>query len=52
MMGVLLGLLAAALLGQASESGSDLDRLQGTWVLASMEREGEQVPAEHTPLRG
>ena len=25
---------------------SDLDRLQGTWVLVAMEREGESVPAE------
>src|SRR3954451_15948043 len=25
---------------------SDLDRLQGTWVLVAMEREGEPVPAE------
>ena len=25
---------------------TDLDRLQGTWILVAMEREGEPVPAE------
>ena len=43
-MNVFVGLLAAALLGQASEPAGDLERLQGTWVLASMEREGEPAP--------
>jgi len=45
-MSVYLGLLAAVLSAQASEKASDLDRLQGIWVLVSMEREGETVPAE------
>ncbi len=45
-MSVILGLLAAAFLTQANEKSSDLDRLQGTWVLVSMEREGEVVPPE------
>jgi uncharacterized protein (TIGR03067 family) len=45
-MSVFLGLLAAFLLADEKRAGDDLDRLQGTWVLVSMEREGEQVPAE------
>jgi uncharacterized protein (TIGR03067 family) len=45
-MGVFLGLVAACLLQAQKPGNDDLDRLQGTWVLVSMEREGEAVPAE------
>jgi uncharacterized protein (TIGR03067 family) len=40
--------LAAALFGPADDPAkSDLDKLQGTWVLVKMEAEGDEVPAEH-----
>jgi uncharacterized protein (TIGR03067 family) len=43
----LLVILPALFLVSAGEPpGSDLDRLQGTWVLVAMQREGEDVPAE------
>jgi uncharacterized protein (TIGR03067 family) len=45
-MGFFLALIAACLFQEQKPGGDDLDRLQGTWVLVSMEREGEPVPAE------
>jgi uncharacterized protein (TIGR03067 family) len=44
-MTMLLGL--AFLLASANDPPrSDLEKLQGTWLLVAMEREGENVPAE------
>jgi len=45
-MNLLLALPALLLIAPADPAGSDLDRLQGTWVLVEMQREGEDVPAE------
>jgi uncharacterized protein (TIGR03067 family) len=46
-MAVLLT-LAAALLGAGDAAKeSDLDKLQGTWVLVAMESEGDDVAPEH-----
>jgi uncharacterized protein (TIGR03067 family) len=45
-MGVFLGLMTAILLQEQKPGGDDLARLQGIWVLVSMEREGEEVPPE------
>jgi uncharacterized protein (TIGR03067 family) len=44
-MNMVLVLLTAALLGGGGPAPTDLDRLQGTWVLVSMETEGHDVPA-------
>jgi uncharacterized protein (TIGR03067 family) len=42
-MNMVLVLLTAALLGGGDPAPTDLDRLQGTWVLVSMETEGHDV---------
>ena len=43
---LLPALLGTLVFAVADPPVSDLDRLQGTWTLISMEREGEPVPAE------
>src|SRR5262245_7337403 len=45
-MNPLLALPALLLIIAANPPRSDLDQLQGTWVLVEMQREGEDVPAE------
>jgi uncharacterized protein (TIGR03067 family) len=42
----LLALTAALLVTAEDPVQSDLDRLQGVWVLAAMETEGDEVPAD------
>jgi uncharacterized protein (TIGR03067 family) len=42
-MNMVLVLLTAALLGGGDPAPTDLDRLQGTWALVSMETEGHDV---------
>jgi uncharacterized protein (TIGR03067 family) len=37
---------ALLLIAPGAPAEGDLDRLQGTWVLVEMQREGEDVPAE------
>ncbi len=41
-----LALAAVLFLAAGEPAKSDLDKLQGTWVLVAMETEGEEVPAE------
>ncbi len=45
-MAPLFAVAAALLLNAGAPADSDLDKLQGTWVLAAMESDGEAVPAE------
>jgi uncharacterized protein (TIGR03067 family) len=45
-MNPLLAMPALLLIIAADPPKGDLDRLQGTWVLVQMKREGEDVPAE------
>jgi uncharacterized protein (TIGR03067 family) len=45
-MNLLLVMPALLLITAGDPPRSDLDRLQGTWLLVAMEREGEDVPAE------
>jgi uncharacterized protein (TIGR03067 family) len=45
-MNVLSLVFIVSLNGWADPPSTDLDRLQGTWVLTSMETEGDDVPAE------
>jgi uncharacterized protein (TIGR03067 family) len=45
-MNLLPVLPALLLIAPGDPTRSDLDRLQGTWVLVAMQREGEEVPAE------
>jgi uncharacterized protein (TIGR03067 family) len=45
-MKILAVLMSAFLLGGEGPAKTDLDKLQGTWVLVSMETEGHDVAAE------
>jgi len=45
-MNLLAVLMTAFLLGSGDPAKTDLDKLQGTWVLVSMETEGHDVAAE------
>jgi uncharacterized protein (TIGR03067 family) len=45
-MNILLVLLTAAFWGGGEPALTDLEKLQGTWVLVAMETEGHDVPAE------
>jgi len=45
-MSMLSVLMTALVIGGGDPARTDLDRLQGTWVLVSMETEGHDVAAE------
>ena len=45
-MNILAVRMTAFLLGGGDPAKTDLDKLQGTWVLVSMETEGHEVAAE------
>jgi len=45
-MNMLAVLMTALLLGGGDPAKTDLDKLQGTWVLVSMQTEGHDVAAE------
>jgi len=45
-MNLLLVMPALLLLGAGDSPGSDLERLQGSWVMVAMESDGQEVPAE------
>ena len=45
-MNMLAVLMTAFLLGGGDPAKTDLDKLQGTWVLVSMQTEGHDVAAE------
>ena len=45
-MNMLAVLMTAFLLGGGDPAKTDLDKLQGTWVLVAMETEGHEVPAD------
>ena len=45
-MNMLAVLMTAALLGGGDPAKADLDKLQGTWQMVSMETEGHDVEAE------
>src|SRR2546423_1610152 len=46
-MAGLLALLTTLLVAAGDAAKADLDKLQGTWILVTMEVEGEAVPPEH-----
>ena len=43
---ILSVLMTACLLGGGDPAQADLDKLQGTWAMVAMEREGQEVAAE------